>query len=473
MDADEHVGDDAPRPGDRRGLVWFRRDLRLGDNPAWADATTRHRDVVGLFVLDQRLIAAAGPFRLAQLHANLVALDRALTESGGRLLVRHGEPERVVPREAAQVRAGAVYWNEDVSPGSVRRDALVRSALPERVEVRTHAGTLVLPPGAVLTNAGAVPRVFGAFHRRWQVTAWDPWPDAGPARIADDPGDGLDDLPFATHRPPRPAGEDGAHEALERFLAGPIEHYREGHDAIADEATSDLSIHLKFGTISPRHVVLASGGDDDDRRAFVRQLAWRDWFAHLLREVPSLTHRALRPEHDDISWRNDPDELEAWCTGRTGFPIVDAGMRELLATGSMHNRVRMIAASFLVKDLLVDWRFGERHFRRLLTDGDVSQNVGNWQWVAGTGPDAAPYFRVFNPVTQSRTHDPSGRYLRRWLPELAALDDRTIHAPWSAPPLDLAAAGVTLGADYPFPLVDHATARVRCLAAYQQARRAR
>ena len=175
----------------------------------------------------------------------------------------------------------------------------------------------------------------------------------------------------------------------------------------------------------------------------------------------------MRPEYDDIPWRNDPDELEAWRTGRTGYPIVDAGMRELLGTGSMHNRVRMITASFLVKDLLVDWRLGERHFRRLLTDGDVSQNVGNWQWVAGTGPDAAPYFRVFNPVTQSRTHDPAGRYLRRWLPSSRAR--RPGHPrPLDVAPLDLAAAGVTLGTDYPFPLVDHAEARVRCLAAYQR-----
>ena len=219
--------------------------------------------------------------------------------------------------------------------------------------------------------------------------------------------------------------------------------------------------------------MLAAGDDNDDRRAFVRQLAWRDWFAHLLVEVPTLTGRSLRPAYDDIPWRDEPDEIAAWRAGRTGYPIVDAGMRELLATGSMHNRVRMIAASFLVKDLLVDWRVGERHFRRLLTDGDVSQNVGNWQWVAGTGPDAAPYFRIFNPVTQSRTHDPEGRYLRRWLPELAALDNAAIHAPWTAGPLELAAAGVTLGGDYPAPIVDHGEARGRTLAAYQLARQDR
>ena len=455
------------------GLVWFRRDLRLDDNPAWAAATAAHPEVVALFVLDPRLMASAGPFRRAQLIANLVALDQSLTDAGGRLLIRHGDPAQMVARQVERLGVAAVYWNTDVSPFSARRDAQVRAALSDHVEVTTQSGTFVLPPGSVLTNAGAVSRVFGAFHRRWRSTTWDPWPEPGDARVANDPGDGLDELTDTGLRPPRPAGEVGAHEALERFLAGPIDDYRTGHDAIGEQATSDLSIHLKFGTISPRRVVLAAGEHNSDREAFVRQLAWRDWFAHLLVEVPSLTHRAMRPEYDDIPWRNDSDDFEAWCNGRTGYPIVDAGMRELLATGSMHNRVRMITASFLVKDLLVDWRLGERHFRLLLTDGDVSQNVGNWQWVAGTGPDAAPYFRVFNPVTQSRTHDRAGRYLRRWLPELAGLDDIAIHAPWQAGPLELAAAGVTLDVDYPSPMVEHGEARVRALSAYQYARQSR
>jgi deoxyribodipyrimidine photo-lyase len=216
-------------------------------------------------------------------------------------------------------------------------------------------------------------------------------------------------------------------------------------------------------------VVEAVGDADADRQAFVRQLAWRDWFAHLLAEVPTLPDKALRTDFDRIGWRDDPDGLAAWKEGRTGYPVVDAGMRELAATGAMHNRVRMITASFLVKDLLVDWRLGERHFRHLLVDADVAQNVGNWQWVAGTGPDAAPFFRIFNPVTQSRTHDPRGEYVRRWVPELADLDDQAIHAPWEVGPLELAAAGITLGETYPEPIVDHASARLRTLAAYRAA----
>lgn len=452
-----------------RGLVWFRRDLRLHDNPAWSAATAAHHEVIALFVLDPRLLDAAGPFRRAQLLADLTALDHSLTTAGGCLLVRHGDPSRVVPQEATRTSAHTVYWNADVSPFAVRRDEQVRAALPAGTKVATSHGHLVLPPGSVLTNAGAVSRVFQAFHRRWLTTAWDPWPEPGSATVADDPGDGI---PTEHAAPPCPPGEDGAHEALQRFLDGPVEDYRRGHDAIAEQATSDLSVHLKFGTISPRQVVSAAGEGTEDRRAFVRQLAWRDWFAHLLAENQSLTRHALRPDFDHLAWHNDPAEIEAWQTGHTGYPIVDAGMRELLATGRMHNRVRMITASFLVKDLLVDWRIGEAHFRHWLADGDPSQNVGNWQWVAGTGPDAAPYFRIFNPVTQSRTHDPHGRYLRRWLPELRSLTDRDVHAPWEAGPLALAAAGITLGTDYPEPIVDHGTARRATLAAYQEARNA-
>jgi len=218
-------------------------------------------------------------------------------------------------------------------------------------------------------------------------------------------------------------------------------------------------------------VVASEVGDGSEgRRAFVRQLAWREFYAGVLVAFPETVRRALRPEFDRVVWRDDPEGLAAWQEGRTGYPIVDAGMRQLRSTGWMHNRVRMITASFLVKDLLVDWRLGERWFRRLLVDADLAQNVGNWQWVAGTGADAAPYFRVFNPVTQSRRFDPDGDYLRRWVPELAGLTGDAIHAPWTAGPLDLAAAGVILGDTYPAPIVDHAAARDRVIAAFEAAR---
>jgi deoxyribodipyrimidine photo-lyase len=263
---------------------------------------------------------------------------------------------------------------------------------------------------------------------------------------------------------------EGGELAAERRLGAwldLVDDYEARRDLPADDTgTSHLSSDLRFGTLSPRHVVDVVGTSTPGRAAFVRQLAWRDWYAHLLTERPELAHAAMKPGLDDVVWRDDPDGFEAWRTGRTGYPIVDAGMRQLAATGWMHNRVRMITASFLVKDLLVDWRLGEAHFRHELIDAEVSQNAGNWQWVAGTGPDAAPYFRIFNPVTQSRRFDPTGAYLRRWVPELRGLDDRSIHAPWEVGPLDLAAAGVHLGDEYPWPIVDHAQARDRTLAAY-------
>ena len=449
----------------RRGLVWFRRDLRLTDNPAWAAATADHAEVTALYVLDDRLLRSAGPLRRRQLVAELHALDAALGRHGGRLLVRRGDPITVVPGEADRRGGARVHWNADVTPYAAARDGAVRAALDR--EPATFHGHLVHRPGALVTSAGRVPRVFGAFHRRWTATPWDGWPLPGDAALGDDPGGGL---PPLDGEPPLPPGEDAAHATLRRFLDGPVDRYRGGRDDLARPGASRLSVALRFGTISPRLVAEAVGEAGEDRRAFLRQLAWRDWYAHLLAETPSLPRRALRAEYDRIAWRDDPDGLAAWREGRTGYPIVDAGMRELAAAGTMPNRVRMVTASFLVKDLLIDWRAGERHFRRLLLDGDVPQNVGNWQWVAGTGPDAAPWFRVFNPVTQSRAHDPGGRYLRRWLPELSGLDDTAVHAPWEAPPAALASAGVVLGGTYPEPLVDHAAARARALDAYRRAR---
>jgi deoxyribodipyrimidine photo-lyase len=439
-------------------LVWFRRDLRLDDNPAWAAATSTHQAVVPLFVLDPRLLDAAGPYRRRQLIANLQALDYDLFERrGGRLHVRVGDPVVIVPEVATRYRANSVHWNADVTPFATERDRRVSAAL--ELPVMRHHGTLVHPPGAVRTAKGTLSRVFTPFYNAWRKTAREPWPEPGDAVLLDHPGD-----PLPTLDAPAlfPEGEAEAARRLEAFVDR-VDAYASDHDRLAVEGTSSLSTDLKFGTLSPRTVVDAIGEATPGRTAFVRQIAWRDWYAHLLADMPTLVTKAMRERYDDVEWRNDPGEISAWKGGYTGYPVIDAGMRQLRQTGWMHNRARLLCGSFLVKNLLVDWRIGERHFRHLLVDGDVAQNVGNWQWVAGTGPDAASYNRIFNPVTQSRKFDPDGDYIRRWIPELAGLDASHIHAPWEA-----ASDGLFAGptGDYPPPIVDLRESRARALAAY-------
>jgi len=331
------------------------------------------------------------------------------------------------------------------------------------VPVEWHWGTLVHAPGTVLTKAGTISKVFTPFSKQWFAVPTRPEAIAAEVTLTTNPGD------------PLPETERGRAAASDDRLAtwhADVDRYARNRDLPAIEGTSKLSTDLRFGTISARSLVEMFGTHTDGRQAFVRQLAWRDWYAHLTYQFPDIDRRAIRPEYDRIAWRTGPDaddDFAAWAAGHTGYPIVDAGMRQLNATGWMHNRVRMIAASFLVKDLLIDWRRGERHFRHLLTDAEPSQNAGNWQWVAGTGADAAPYFRIFNPTAQSKKFDPDGAYIRHWVPELASLDDRTLHEPANGAPLELAAAGVVIGDTYPAPIVDHADARDRTLAAYKSA----
>ena len=448
-------------------LAWFRRDLRLHDNPAWS-AATAHDRAAALVVIEPALPAAAGPFRRRAYVSAVAGLDRSIRQAGGRLLVMRGDPAEIVPRVADEVAAEVVMVNADVTRWSAQRDRRVRGRLGRPLE--SHWGTLLHPPGTVLTKSGSLSKVFTAFHRRWEVLPLPAEAHPGPAEILRGPGGAtLEDV--LGDSPDPHWGEEVALERLRSWLDR-IDEYHEERDHYSRDGTSGLSAELRFGLLSPREVVAAAGCDTPGRVAFVRQVAWRDWFAHLTAESPDIDRVALRPEYDRIEWASGPDAeagFEAWRTGHTGYPVVDAAMRELAATGRMHNRLRMVTASFLVKDLLIDWRRGERWFRRLLIDGDLPQNAGNWQWVAGTGPDAVPYFRVFNPVTQSRKFDPNGDYLRRWLPELARLDSKAIHTPWQAGPLVLAAAGVTLGVTYPHPIVDHGEARTRALETYRQA----
>ncbi len=439
-------------------LAWFRRDLRLADNPAWA-AATRADSLTALFVMEPTLVAAAGPVRRTQLFAHLAALDAALGRLGGRLLVRRGTAHEVVPAVAAEVGATVVTVNGDVTPFARRRDAAVERALGAKLEV--WWGNYVHPPGHVRTAKGTTSLIFSPFFASWTALPLASGPRPRATRIDSDPGEGIPHLDSA----PFHAGGERAGAGRLAAFADRVDAYGRTRDLPAVEGTSELSSDLHFGVLSPRKIIDTIGTASESRAAFVRQLAWRDWFAHLMVEKPESVAHAWRRELDAIVWENDPTEIAAWKAGRTGYPIVDAGMRQLESTGFMHNRVRMIAASFLVKDLLVDWRIGERWFRRQLVDGDVAQNVGNWQWVAGTGPDATPYFRVFNPTLQSKKFDAQGAYIRRFVPELAQLPERWIHEPWAAPDsVRLHAAG------YPPPIVDHAIARRRALAAYGAAR---
>ena len=366
--------------------------------------------------------------------------------------------------------------NADVTPYATARDGAVTATLTDAgVAWSTEWGTLVHEPGRVRTGSGSLSQVFTPFHRTWARTPWTPWPEPGDARIADDPGDDLpaSPVPYPTMRDERSAlAEPGEEGALARLTAA-VERastYPEERDLPAIVGTTELSIDLRFGTISPRTVAQVMGDDDPGRAAIVRQLAWRDWYAHLLAERPELVDAPMKAQYARLAWRDDDEGFEAWRTGRTGYPFVDAGIRQLLATGWMHNRVRMVTASFLVKNLLIDWRRGERWFRHVLLDADVSQNVGNWQWVAGTGPDASPYNRVFNPLLQGHRFDPDGDYVRRWVPELAGLAGGAVHEPWTVGPLELAAAGVDLGGAYPYPIVDLAESRARVLDAYAAAK---
>ena len=451
-------------PRDSTGIVWFRRDLRLRDNPAWARATREHERIVAVYVVDPRLMERAGPFRRAAVESAIEGLNAAMD---GGLQVLHGDPVEQLDRVIRASGARTISWNSDATPFATARDRAAVAAFTgtERsaCEVNTAWGSLIHPPGSILTAQGSVSKVFGAFWKRWRQVPLPAESVAVPTTIAT-PEREIPFDPFLNAT----ADEIAADDRLSAFIEHRLAHYPTERDLPAVDGTSQLSVALKLGTLSPATAARAAVTSPDGE-PFLRQLAWRDWFAHLLNDDPRLV---VSPQRLDRApqWRDDPDEFAQWKLGHTGFPLVDAGMRELAATGLMHNRVRMVAASFLVKDLLIDWRKGERYFRHLLADGDVAQNVGNWQWVAGTGPDAAPYFRVFNPTTQSRRFDPTGDYIRRWVPELAALDQRSIHDPASAGPLDLAAAGVTLGIDYPYPLVNHAMARDRAIDAYQRAR---
>lgn len=446
-------------------VVIFTRDLRVHDHSALVAASRRAASVLGVFVLDPDIIGGryAAPNRLKMLVDALAALRAGLRARGGELAVRWGAPDVAVATLARQLGADEVHGTADVSAYAVERLRRLRHALAQLPgggpRLVVHGGTTVVPAGE-LTPAGRDHyAVFTPYWRRWREMVLDP-PLAAPSRLrapADvDPG-ALPVLAELTRGRSAPGiatgGEPAARRRLDAWETGPVEDYGRAAGLEVD-ATSRLSADLHLGCVSPREVVVRLAGDQPGREDFRRQLAWRDFNHQLLAARPDLVRAPLRPP--DGPWLQDPQGFEAWRAGRTGYPLLDAGLRQLRTEGWMPNRLRMLTASFLAKHLLVDWRLGAWHFMDHLADGDLANNFVQWQWAAGTGVDTRPN-RLFNPVVQSRRHDPHGAYLRRHLPELAGLDDRQIHEPWTADP----ARRTVL--DYPPPLVDHAVARERFL----------
>jgi deoxyribodipyrimidine photo-lyase len=471
-----------------RALVWFRRDLRDFDHAALYHALRSANAVYCAFVFDREILDALNSpadRRVEFLWESVTELAAALGRRGGALIVRHAPARAEIPRLAAQLRVQAVFANHDYEPGACDRDAAVAEGLARlRVAFHTSKDQVIFERDEVLTQAGKPFSVFTPYKAAWlarltpfhlksyPVAKHDSALARPPEAVAG-AVPSLEALGFVRTDLPELGIVPGMTGGTRRFAAfrRRIDRYREARDFPALPGPSHLSVHLRFGTVSIRELAafaqarsLEPGGGG--AATWLSELIWRDFYAQVLWHHPRVTGESFKSEYANLRFPNDPAKFAAWCNGATGYPIVDAAMRQLNATGYMHNRLRMIAASFLVKDLLVDWRWGERYFADRLIDFDLASNNGGWQWAASTGCDAQPYFRIFNPVTQSERFDADGRFIRRHVPELAPLDGREIHAPWRLAPALQQARGVLIGRDYPAPIVDHAAARVAALALF-------
>jgi len=427
-------------PGD--ALCWIRRDLRLHDHAALSAATAHHQRVAVVFVFDALILNALedrDDKRVTFIYESLVEIDAALRAHGSRLIVLHGDPVELIPRLALELRVDAVYANHDDEPYAIARDQRVAQALQSQVQsLNTFKDHVIFERQEVTTQSGGDFRVYTPYMRAWRArlrpadvaersvddkSFWLNLPESAPALAP------LSGYGFQSSELWLKPGASGGRERLAAFTQD-LPHYGQRRDFPAISGTSGLSVHLRFGTISIREAVRhAQRHDSAGSTKWLNELIWRDFYQMIMSRFPQAMTTSFKPEYRDLVWPGPTEHFEAWKEGQTGYPIVDAAMRELKQTGWMHNRLRMIAASFLTKDLLVSWQDGEAHFARYLLDFDLASNNGGWQWAASTGVDAQPYFRIFNPITQSQKFDPEGTYIRRWVPEIAHLDSKDIHAP--------------------------------------------
>ncbi len=483
-------------------LVWFRRDLRSFDHAALHHALSQSRRVLCVFVFDRAIIASLPKKdrRIAFIHASVIALDAELRALGGSLIVLHAEAAAAIPALADALKVDAVFANHDYEPQAIARDAAVAAALAAQGRaLHTFKDQVIFEKDEVLTQSGTPFSVFTPYKNAWlkklhvdsDVACLRPYDiETFRDRFGKLPG-GIEyagmpspsDLGFEDIGPadlPIPTGTHGAQILLDDF-ADRLHDYDRTRDFPAVKGPSYLSVHLRFGTVSIRALTrlaldaMRAGTGGNGAAIWLSELIWREFYFMILAHHPHVVGHAFKPDYDAIKWEHGVHAerlFQAWCEGRTGYPLVDAAMAQINQTGYMHNRLRMVTASFLIKDLGIDWRWGERYFAEKLNDFDLAANNGGWQWAASSGCDAQPYFRIFNPVTQSERFDPEGKFIRRYLPQLARLDARDIHAPWKLPVSRLQAAGISLGENYPEPIVIHEEARSRTLQRYAVVKKA-
>jgi deoxyribodipyrimidine photo-lyase len=463
-------------------VVWLRHDLRLEDNPALYHAAQQGEAVIVLYVLDPSV--PYGGAHKWWLHHSLKSLSDSLKKKYNiHLLLRKGKPQAILEKLHQETKFSRLHWNRLYDPGSTERDTQIKNTFTKKgIVVESFNGSLLCEPWAIKTKQDGIFKVFTPFYRAMTQTMHLEKPLPAPSKwipfqekLLSDTLDSWSLLP--THPnwakdfdPFWQPGEHGSHDRLKTFMAHGLQKYTVQRDMPGTEGTSRLSPHLHWGEISIRsiwHTIQHQCPDFSGTETYLRELGWREFSYYLLFHFPHITHQNFNPKFNGMPWHNSPEDLKAWQHGQTGYPIVDAGMRQLWHTGWMHNRVRMVVASFLTKHLQISWQTGAAWFWDTLVDGDPASNSASWQWVAGSGADAAPYFRIFNPVLQGEKFDPDGKYVRQWVPELGALPDKYIHQPWTAPKDVLQKAGVVLGKDYPEPMIDHTFARTRALDVYK------